>query len=323
MSEVTYSEDFIAKEMREKHHNTPLKRFLWALVQPLIVFGGMISVALAIQHSVMQPDALRAGADTLTGLLLFMPLIVIWIAERLWTRRKDWLLNYKEYVEDCFWMFTGAFIWVPLFSDYYHTPIKDAFEWVRDNSFIPVTLESSSILGLILCAIFARTMGEFIYYWLHRLQHVSLTFWRIHATHHHIVKMSAARSDRTHPLEYLALGFSTGIILALFGASQEVIAVTAAFSFAGGWMNHANLPLRPGIYGWFFTAAEHHHTHHSRELSQSNCNYGCNVIIWDRIFGTFCDASTIRGVGAGKGVALPLWKQYALSFMSNKQLKEL
>ena len=27
MSEVTYTEDYIAEEMREKHHNTPLKRF--------------------------------------------------------------------------------------------------------------------------------------------------------------------------------------------------------------------------------------------------------------------------------------------------------
>ena len=61
-------------------------------------------------------------------------------------------------------------------------------------------------------------------------------------------------------------------------------------------MTHANLPLRAGVYGWFFTAAEYHHAHHSTNLAQSNCNYGCNVIIWDRIFGTFCSAPTIDGV---------------------------
>ena len=317
------NEEISEKERLERAHSTPLRRFLWTLPQPIIVFGGMIAVALSITSDVITPEAFGEGADTFTALLLFAPLPIIWLAERIWARRKDWLLSPKEYAEDCFWLFTGFFIWVPLFTDYYHTPIEDAFKWVSDKSFIPFSLDAATIPGLILCAILARTLGEFIYYWLHRLQHVTLLGWRIHATHHHITKMGAARSDRTHPLEYLALGFSTGIVLALLGASEEVIAVTAAFSFTGGWMTHANLPLRAGVYGWFFTAAEHHHAHHSTNLAQSNCNYGCNVIIWDRIFGTFCSAPTIDGVGAGKGEPLPIWVQYALSFFSNKRLKQI
>ena len=112
------------------------------------------------------------------------------------------------------------------------TPIEDAFKWVSDKSFIPFSLEAATIPGLILCAILARTLGEFIYYWLHRVQHVTLLGWRIHATHHHITKMGAAHRPNA-PTRILALGLH-GNCVGILGASEEVIAVTAAFSFTGG-----------------------------------------------------------------------------------------
>ena len=75
-----------------------------------------------LQAMSLRPRHLQ-GADTFTALLLFAPLPIIWLAERIWARRKDWLLSPKEYAEDCFWLFTGFFIWVPLFTDYY-TPLS-------------------------------------------------------------------------------------------------------------------------------------------------------------------------------------------------------
>jgi sterol desaturase/sphingolipid hydroxylase (fatty acid hydroxylase superfamily) len=33
--------------------------------------------------------------------------------------------------------------------------------------------------------------------------------------------------------------------------------------------------------------AELHRWHHSRKMSESNRNYGSNVIVWDLLFGTF------------------------------------
>ena len=238
-------------------------------------------------------------------------------------QEKAWLLNWKDYAEDAFWIFTAAYIWVPLITDYYSTPIESAFEWVRDNSFIPITLEASTIPGLILCAIFIQTTSEFIYYWIHRWSHRYMIAWRTHATHHHITKMSAARSNRTHPTEFLALSFSTPVILALFGATAEVIAVSAALGFCNGWITHSNLPMRSGVWNWFFTSPEHHQLHHSHNFDDSNTNFGCGVIIWDRIFGTFSDSSYIERCGSGTGKQLNLFDQYVLAFYSNDKLKNL
>ena len=235
-------------------YKSKLTEFLWTLPQPIIALTMMSAVAIAITGGFMSPEALQGDADILTGFLLFSPLFIILAAERIWTKKKGWLLSWRDYIEDAFWLFTAAYIWIPLITDYYSTPIEDAFGWVRDNSFIPVTLEAASVPGLILCAVIVQTTSEFLYYWIHRWSHSYMLLWRTHATHHHITKMSAMRSNRTHPTEFLALSFSTPVVLALFGASTEVIAVSAALGFINGWITHSNLPLRSGIWNWYFTS---------------------------------------------------------------------
>ncbi|MFL2519241.1 MAG: sterol desaturase family protein [Candidatus Azotimanducaceae bacterium] len=304
-------------------YRSKLTEFLWTLPQPIIALTSMIAVAIAISNNSMTPEALSGDADALTALLLFSPLFLLLAAERIWTKKKAWLLNWRDYAEDAFWLFTAAYIWIPLISDYYETPISSAFEWVRENTFIPFTLEAATIPGLILCAVIVQTTSEFIYYWIHRCSHRYMIAWRTHATHHHITKMSAARSNRTHPTEFLALSFSTPIILALFGASTEVIAVSAALGFCNGWITHSNLPMRSGVWNWFFTSPEHHQLHHSHNFDDSNTNFGCGIIIWDRIFGTFSNSSHIERCGSGTGKQLNLFDQYVLAFYSNDKLKQL
>jgi sterol desaturase/sphingolipid hydroxylase (fatty acid hydroxylase superfamily) len=160
---------------------------------------------------------------------------------------------------------------------------------------------SLSIIGYIAC--------NTIFFW-----------WRIHATHHHITKMGAARSDRTHPLEFLALMVGSPIILALAGASNAVIAVSGAFNFMSAYLNHSNLPLYSGFYGLYFTTAKQHHLHHSHDSTSSDANFGCTIIIWDRIFGTYSGRKDIEKMGAGTGKALSILEQYKMAFVSNDKL---
>ncbi|MEE4360471.1 MAG: sterol desaturase family protein [Pseudomonadales bacterium] len=296
--------------------STPLKDFLWTLPQPLLVFGSMFAVATAVTTQWM-------NADLLTTIMIVLPLPLILVAERIWTKRKDWIPEPVELAEDAAWLAAGAFIWVPLYSDYYQTPISDGFEWVRDSSGLAFSMAPETTLGLVGAALLAITLSEFIYYWLHRVQHESLFWWRIHGTHHHITKMSAARGDRTHPLEWLALMVSRPIILALLGASDDVIAVIVAFGFWQGILNHSNLPLRSGVFGWFLSTAPMHHLHHSNHPVNSNTNYGCSIIIWDRLFGTYSGCTEIESVGAGTGKPLSIRTQLAMAFYPDEKLKSL
>jgi len=61
---------------------------------------------------------------------------------------------------------------------------------------------------------------------------------------------------------------------------------------------HSNLRLNSSVIGWLFTTNAWHIRHHSADLAESNTNYGCAAIAWDRVFGTFGDSAVVEaGVG--------------------------
>jgi sterol desaturase/sphingolipid hydroxylase (fatty acid hydroxylase superfamily) len=292
---------------------TRSQAFLWSLPQPILVIGSMIAVATAFLYEWTDPELFAL-------IMIVLPLPLVLVAERVWTKRRDWLLTPKEFAEDAFWVACGALVWIPIYSGYFSTPISEGFKAVRNMTPLNFKLAPESTLGLILAAIAVKLGVEFIYYWLHRVQHESLFWWRIHATHHHITKMGAGRSDRTHPFEWATLFLGTPIVLALTGASDGVIAVSGAFGFFNGSLNHANLPLRSGWYGWFFATAEQHHLHHSQDMDSSNSNYGCSIIFWDRLFGTYSGRTDIETIGAGTGKPLDILTQFKIPFVSTEKL---
>lgn len=290
--------------------------FLWTLPQPLYVFACTLLVASAYATGWMD-------GGFLTGAVLLLTIPLCWVAERLVPKRRDWLLSSGDFYEDVFWVAAGFLIWVPLYERFYDSALTDVFTGLRERVGFTLTFEATTTAGLFLMAVIAAILIEFIGYWAHRLQHRYLFLWRIHATHHHIVKMSIARADRTHPLEFLGLNLGSAVVLAFFGATPAVAAVTLVLRVTNARLNHCNLPFRSGIYGWLFTTAEWHTVHHSRIHADSNTNYGCSIILWDRLFGTFSDKTEIEGVGNGTGQQLSLWTQLALPFYSNEKLRNL
>lgn len=294
----------------------PRSDFLWTLPQPILVFGTALLVASAAVHG-------WTDFGTLTTILIFAPVPVLMVLERLLPKRRDWTLNRRDYAEDAFWVLATYFVWAPIYGAWYDTPISEAFVWLRERSGLPLRLEADTTGGLLLAALVAVFVSEFVYYWLHRLQHRMLFFWRIHATHHHITKMAVARADRTHPLEFLALNLGPAVVLAFLGASDAVVAVAVTFRLWAGHVNHANMPLKSGLYGWLFTTAEQHQLHHSLEREESDRNFGCTVILWDRLFGTFSGKAEVDRIGNGTGRPLSLLTQLTIPFRSNETLRNL
>lgn len=294
-----------------------LEKILWTIAQPTLVLGSMFLVATMITGKWMDHKLYAL-------IMVMLPIPLLIVAERIWTKRKDWILKSNELAEDFFWLAFAAFLWIPLIGKFYETPVSEGFKAIRDRSTLEFSMAPETVWGLVGVAILLKICSSFIYYWFHRVQHESLFLWRMHATHHHITKMGCLRGDRTHPLEYLALAVSTPMVLAFAGASDSVIAVTAVFSMWNGKLNHSNLPLRSmPVYDWVFATAQQHHAHHALARSQSDSNYGCNIILWDRLFGTYCGDTEVGQIGAGKAVPLSIKEQLALAFYPNKRLTNL
>lgn len=296
-------------------HRSPLFSF-WSLPQPVFVFGCTILAASAVTTQWMDQELL-------VSILIVLPIPLYLVVERFIPRRRDWLLNWRDLAEDAFWVLATFFIWSPIYDKTYDTPISNLFAALRDSSGFPYRLEGDTIIGLLTAAMVGIFAIEFIAYWLHRIQHRFMFFWRIHATHHHITKMSVARADRTHPLEFLGLNLGAAVALAFLGASPEVVGVVLVFRLTTAYTNHCNLPLTSGIFGWVFNTAELHQLHHSCVYAESNTNYGCTVILWDRIFGTYSGKSAIARVGNGTGEQLSLLTQLTIPFRSNEVLRNL
>ena len=317
MSEGTVDLNEISNEEKPEKQAMTLNRFLWMVAQPVLCFGSMFLVATMVTGEWMH-HKLYAVA------MIVLPIPLLLVAERYLAKRRDWLLKKEELYEDVFWLGFAIFLWGPIISGAYRTPISEGFRALRDRAVLDFSIAPETVYGLVAGAVFLRICSSFVYYWLHRVSHESLFFWRMHATHHHITKMSCLRGDRTHPTEYLALAISTPIFLALFGASDEVIAVSAAFGVWNGKLNHSNLPLiSMPVYDWIFATAQQHHCHHAHDRRQSDSNYGCYIILWDRVFGTYCGDTEVGQIGAGKAKPLSIKEQLLLAFYPTRRLIDL
>jgi sterol desaturase/sphingolipid hydroxylase (fatty acid hydroxylase superfamily) len=292
------------------------RSWIWTLPQPIYVFSCTLLAASAMVYHWMD-------GQLLVSILIFSTIPLFLVLERFAPRRRDWLLNWRDLAEDSFWVLATYLIWVPIYDEHYDTPISTMFASLRDASGFPYRLEADTVTGLVAAALAGVFAIEFIAYWLHRVQHRFLFLWRIHATHHHITKMSIARADRTHPLEFLGLNLGSAVALAFLGASAEVVGVALVFRMTSAHICHTNLPLQSGVFGWLFNTAEWHQLHHSCDYAESNTNYGCTVILWDRVFGTFSGKNTIERVGNGTGRQLSLWEQLTIPFRSNDVLRNL
>lgn len=139
--------------------------------------------------------------------------------------------------------------------------------------------------------ILALIIGDFGYYWWHRLAHETPFLWRFHATHHSVERLYWLNAARVHPIDnWIAFTVQTGPLL-LLGAGPELIALYALFVAVHGLFQHCNIRVKLGPLNWLFSMAELHRWHHSKQVREEgkalgNCNYGANLIIWDVVFGT-------------------------------------
>jgi sterol desaturase/sphingolipid hydroxylase (fatty acid hydroxylase superfamily) len=127
---------------------------------------------------------------------------------------------------------------------------------------------------------------DFLYYWLHRIDHVSRFFWAVHVTHHSSEQFNLTvgfRSSVFQPLYrfiYFAplplMGFQPVDILFIFAATQ-IWGILVHTEYVGklGWLEH------------ILVTPSHHRVHHASNVRYLDKNLGMFLIVWDKWFGTF------------------------------------
>lgn len=130
--------------------------------------------------------------------------------------------------------------------------------------------------------------ADFLRYWLHRATHEwSISLWRLHAVHHSPQKLYWINTGRFHPIEKAIQYLFDALPFIVLGISEEVLALYFVFYGINGFFQHSNIELRLGWLNYIISGPELHRWHHSRRTTESNNNYGNNLIVWDIVFGTY------------------------------------
>jgi sterol desaturase/sphingolipid hydroxylase (fatty acid hydroxylase superfamily) len=127
---------------------------------------------------------------------------------------------------------------------------------------------------------------DFMFYWLHRIDHYCRVFWAVHVTHHSSEEFNLTVGFRSSVFQPL-YRFIYFIPLALFGFKGIDIMFVYAATQIYGILIHTKTIDKLGFLEWFLSTPSHHRVHHGSNVKYLDKNMGMLLIVWDRMFGTF------------------------------------
>ena len=128
---------------------------------------------------------------------------------------------------------------------------------------------------------------DFLFYWLHYVDHYSRLFWAVHVTHHSSTDYNFTVGFRSSVFEpfyrfafYLPLGF-------IGFKALDIMFMYSVVQIWGIFLHTKTVKKLPGIIEYIFVTPSHHRVHHGSNIKYLDKNMGMFLIIWDRMFGTF------------------------------------
>jgi sterol desaturase/sphingolipid hydroxylase (fatty acid hydroxylase superfamily) len=127
---------------------------------------------------------------------------------------------------------------------------------------------------------------DFLFYWLHRVDHYCRLFWAVHVTHHSSEEFNLTVGFRSSVFQPL-YRFIYFIPLSLVGFDPLDVMFMYAATQIFGILIHTKTVGKLGILEWIMSTPSHHRVHHASNVKYLDKNMGMVFIIWDRLFGTF------------------------------------
>lgn len=129
---------------------------------------------------------------------------------------------------------------------------------------------------------------DFMYYWLHRIDHYCRMFWAVHVTHHSSEEFNLTVGFRSSVFQPL-YRFVYFIPLALLGFKGIDIMFIYSATQIYGILIHTKTVNKLGFLEYFMSTPSHHRVHHASNVKYLDKNMGMVFIIWDKLFGTFVE----------------------------------
>lgn len=178
-------------------------------------------------------------------------------------------------------------------------------------SFYATVLESMPTLVTlngVVAVIVACLIGDFCFYWSHRLCHNNRFLWNLGHIYHHRHENLTQLHFGSEPHAFFlkaSEGFALlllPLLASLFTGDMTTAGWTLlAIIIIDTWVDPSHSPALYRFeskskilksFRWILVTVPVHYTHHSKEPShnkKTGCNFGARFSIWDRMFGTYVE----------------------------------
>lgn len=141
----------------------------------------------------------------------------------------------------------------------------------------------------VLCSVILLDM---LIYLQHVLFHAVPLLWKLHQVHHADLDYDLTTGARFHPIEIvLSMLIKCTFIIAL-GIPVVAVIIFEILLSSMALFNHGNIKLPTkldAILRYFIVTPDMHRVHHSIYRDECDSNFGFNLTLWDRLFGTYKD----------------------------------
>ena len=131
---------------------------------------------------------------------------------------------------------------------------------------------------------------DLVIYGQHVMFHAVPVLWRLHRMHHVDLDFDVTTGVRFHPIE-IVLSLLIKFVAIIFLGAPAVAVLIFQIALNGITMfNHGNVRMPAfldKIIRFIIVTPYMHRVHHSEIPNETNSNFGFNLSIWDRLFGTY------------------------------------
>ena len=139
-------------------------------------------------------------------------------------------------------------------------------------------------------------------YLSHRALHAFPVLWRFHRVHHCDDFVDVTTTYRTHPVETVWRFLFVVVPVWMLGIPALAVLIQRLVSATNGILEHGNIRLwapLDGVLSLFWVTPNVHKIHHSRDVGETNSNYGNVLTLYDRLLRTYTPSDRAPSVVYG------------------------
>ncbi|MFT4027480.1 MAG: sterol desaturase family protein [Novosphingobium sp.] len=276
----------------------PVKRVVFKYLQPAMLLG-----ILAFWSFAPASVTGNAWVGSFAGIgIMIVIMLLEWVNER----HAHWRLTLREFLEGTFYIVCNRYVFGAVAAVILYNPLS---AFVKNYG---LTTDIAAGLPLAIQVALLIFMHEFVQYWFHRMLHNNAVLWEVHVPHHYITQMNTMNAAVGNWIEIMFLGLTFAVFFEI-----PKVAVLCAGNIGGAvaYFAHSNIRFDPPKwYSFFFTTIEHHSLHHSLSYDDTRCNYANELILLDRMFGTYREGEAVH-VGQDNQRRLSIYQQSIWPFL--------